>query len=115
MFGTNAAPEIYQHVIQQTLSRTENAASISDHVIEHGKTVDKHDCILEEFLKTIKAKNLTFNEERSASFIRYPQFDFMGFVLSENGNGSAEEKAKAVVNERELENIMSEVRRSWDL
>ena len=59
MFGINAAPEIYQHVIQQTLQSCEKAANISDDIIIHAKTVDEHVRILEKALKTLKEKNLT--------------------------------------------------------
>ena len=34
------------------------------------------------------------------------QLEFMGFVLSQNGIGAAEEKVKAVANAREPENVL---------
>ena len=37
MFGINAAREIYQHVIQQTLQGCENTADISDDIIVNAK------------------------------------------------------------------------------
>ena len=107
MFGINAAPEIYQHVIQQTLQNCDNTANISDDIIVHAKSVEEHDRALEQVLKTLKEKNLTLNKDKCQ--LHMSQLEFMGFVLSERGIGPTEEKVKAVVNAREPENA-SEVR-----
>ena len=107
MFGINAAPEIYQHVIQQALQNCGNAANISDDIIVHAKTEEQHDRILEKVLKTLKEKNLTLNEEKCK--FHMTQLEFMGFVLSKNGIGPTEEKVKAVANAREPKNA-SEVK-----
>ena len=62
MFGINAAPKIYQHVIQQTLYSCENATNISDDVIVHAKNVDEHNRILEKVLKTLKEQRQAFSK-----------------------------------------------------
>lgn len=107
MFGINAAPEIYQHIIQQTLQNCGSAANISDDIIVHGKSVEEHDRVLEQVLETLKEKNLTINKDKCK--MHMSQLEFMGFVLSKRGIGPTEEKVKAVVNAREPENV-SEVR-----
>ena len=107
MFGINAAPEIYQHIIQQTLQNCDNASNISDDIIVHGKSVEEHDRALEQVLEIMKEKNLTLNKDKCK--IHMSQLEFMGFVLSKRGIGPTEEKVKAVVNAREPQNV-SEVR-----
>lgn len=111
MFGINPAPKIYQHVIQQTLiTNCENAANISDDIMVHAKPakpVEEHDRVLEDVLKTLKAKNLTLNRENYR--FHTTQLEFMGSVLSQNDIGSTEEKVEAVANAREAENV-SEVK-----
>ena len=58
-------------------------------------------------LKTLKEKNLTLNGEKCK--FHMTQLEFMGFVLSKNGIGPADEKVKAVGNAREPSDV-SEVR-----
>ena len=43
MFGVSAAPEIYQHVIQQSLQGCPGMPNISDDIIVFGKTQQEHD------------------------------------------------------------------------
>jgi hypothetical protein len=43
MFGVSAAPEIYQHVIQQSLQGCPGMRNISDDIIVFGKTPQEHD------------------------------------------------------------------------
>ncbi|KAK3717696.1 hypothetical protein QZH41_001100 [Actinostola sp. cb2023] len=107
MFGINAAPEIYQHIIQQTLQNCGNTANISDDIIVHAKSMEEHDRGLEQVLKTLKEKNLTLNKDKCQ--IHMSQLEFMGFMLSERGIGPTEVKVKAVVDAREPGNA-SEVR-----
>ena len=42
MFGINSAPEVYQHVIQQTLQGCEGVVNISDDIIVHGRRTEEH-------------------------------------------------------------------------
>ena len=57
MFGINSAPEVYQHVIQQTLQGCEFVANISDDIIVHGRSTEEHN-------ERLKEKNLTLNGEK---------------------------------------------------
>ena len=107
MFGINAAPETYQHIIQQTLQNCDNASNISDDIIVHGKSVEEYERAIEQVLEIMKEKNLTLNKDKCK--IHMSQLEFMGFVLSKRGIGPTEEKVKAVVNAREPQNA-SEVR-----
>ncbi|XP_044179622.1 uncharacterized protein K02A2.6-like [Acropora millepora] len=64
MFGINSAPEVYQHVIQQTLQGCEGVANISDDIIVHGRSTEEHNKRLQQVLERLKEKNLTLNAEK---------------------------------------------------
>ena len=61
MFGISAAPEVYQHVIQEVLAGCEGAENISDGIIVHGKGVADHDRKLKEVLCLLRERGLTLN------------------------------------------------------
>ena len=107
MFGITSAPEVYQHVIQQSLQGCEGVANISDDIIIHGKNTEEHDRRLQRVLERLKEKNLTLNAEKCK--FHMTQMVFMGLVLSDNGIGPAEDKVKAIVDAREPQSA-SEVR-----
>lgn len=107
MFGITSAPEVYQHVIQQSLQDCEGVANISDDIIIHGKNTEEHDRRLQRVLERLKEKNLTLNAEKCK--FHMTQMVFMGLVLSDNGIGPAEDKVKAIVDAREPQSA-SEVR-----
>ena len=107
MFGISSAPEVYQHVIQLALSDCEGVANISDDIIVHGKTTKEHDERLKRVLEKLKEKNLTLNAEKCK--FHMTKLVFMGLMLTNQGIGPTEEKVKAIVEARELENA-SEVR-----
>ena len=107
MFGITSAPEVYQHVIQQSLQGCEGVANISDDIIIHGKNTEEHDRRLQRVLERLKEKNLTLNAEKCK--FHMTQMVFMGLVLSDNGIGPAEDKVKAIVDAREPQRA-SEVR-----
>ena len=107
MFGISSAPEVYQHVIQQSLQGCEGVANISDDIIIHGKNTEEHDRRLQRVLERLKEKNLTLNAEKCR--FHMTQMVFMGLVLSDNGIGPAEDKVKAIVEAREPQSA-SEVR-----
>ena len=105
IFRISSAPEVYLHVIQQSLQGCESVANISDDIIIHGKNTEKHDRRLQLILEGLKEKNLMLNAEK----FHTTQMVFMGLVLSNNGIGPAEDKVKAMVDAREPHSA-SEVR-----
>lgn len=107
MFGISSAPEVYQHVIQQSLQGCEGVANISDDIIVHGKNTEEHDRRLQRVLERLKEKNLTLNAEKCK--FHMTQMVFMGLVLSNNGIGPTEDKVKAIIDAREPQSA-SEVR-----
>ena len=64
MFGVSAAPEIYQHVIQQSLQGCPGMRNISDDIIVFGKTQQEHDHNLNTVLATLQECGLTLNRDK---------------------------------------------------
>ena len=58
-FGVNAAPEKYQHIINQVIADIEGVVNIADDLIVHGKTVMEHDQSIHKLLARLEEKNLT--------------------------------------------------------
>ena len=106
-FRISAAPEIYQHAIQQVLAGCEGAQNISDDIIIHGRDMKDHDQKLDKVLQYLKKRGLTLNKEKCE--FRMSKLIFMEKVLSDKGVGPTEAKVEAVVNAREPQNV-SEVR-----
>lgn len=63
IFGVNAAPEKYQHVIRQAIAGVEGAINIADDLIVHGKTDAEHDQNLHKLFAKLHEKNLTLRCE----------------------------------------------------
>ena len=108
MFGINSAPEVYQHVIQQTLQGCEGVANISDDIIVRGRSTEEHNKRLQQVLERLKEKNLTLNAEKCK--FHMTQLVFVGLVLTNKGIGPTKDKVRAIVDAREPQNA-SEVRR----
>lgn len=107
MFGISSAPEMYQHIIQQTLQGCEGVRNISDDIIVHGQTVAEHNTRLSKVMDILREKGLTLNREKCV--FKMSHLVFMGHVLSAKGIGPADEKIKAITEAREPQNP-SEVR-----
>ena len=107
MFGINSAPEVYQHVIQQTLQGCEGVANISDNIIVHSRSTEEHNKRLQQVLERLKEKNLTLNAKKCK--FHMTQLVFVGLVLTDKGIRPTKDKVRAIVNARELQNA-SEVR-----
>jgi transposase InsO family protein len=96
MFGISAAPEMYQHVIAQTLSKCEGVVNISDDILVHGRDMKQHDARLKKVLLTLVEAGLTLNQGKCR--FRMKKLEFMGHVLSEHGIGPTEAKVIALQN-----------------
>ncbi len=107
MFGINAAPEKYQHIIGQVLHDCEGVQNISDDIVVYGKDQSDHDEKLQKVLGKLREKCLTLNKEKCCFGI--DKITFMGHVLSKYGIGPTENRVKDVVNAKQPETA-SEVR-----
>ncbi|CAB3993335.1 Transposon Tf2-9 poly [Paramuricea clavata] len=64
MFGISAAPEIYQHAIQQVLHGLPGVKNISDDIIVFGKDKSEHDRNLHGVLARLQERGLTLNSAK---------------------------------------------------
>ena len=80
MFGISAAPEIYQHTIQQVLHGLPGVKNISDDIIVFGKDKSEHDKNLHGVLGRLQERGLTLNSEKCMFSV--PEITFFGFDIS---------------------------------
>ena len=94
MFGISAAPEVYQNVVQQTLSGCDGVVNISDDILVHGRSIEEHDERLKKVLSVLADRNLSLNKEKCQ--FRMSRLTFMGHVLSRHGIGPEQSKVEAM-------------------
>ena len=102
-FGISAAPEVFQHVIQQVLADIDGVNNISDDMIIHGVDQKDHDQKLRAVIKRLHEKGLTVNLAKCR--FSMSRVNFVGHVLSEKGLGVGADKVKAVTEARDPENV----------
>ena len=107
MFGVSAAPEIYQHVIQQVLQGCPGVKNISDDLIVFGKTQQEHDVNLNGVLSRLQDRGLTLNGEKCK--FNVPEITFFGYAISAAGIQPTDQSVPAIRNARKPSNA-SEVR-----
>ena len=96
MFGVSAAPEIYQHVIQQSLQGCPGMRNISDDIIVSGKDQQEQDHNLNNVLTRLQERGLTLNAEKYKFSV--PEITFFGYTISGSGIRPADETATAIRN-----------------
>lgn len=104
MFGISSSPELYQHVIQQTLQGCSGARNISDDISVFGRDTAEHDKRLDAVLKRLRDAGLTLNAEKCK--FHMDKLVFMGHVLSSRGIGPDQTKVDAVREFREPLNVL---------
>ena len=107
MFGVSAAPEIYQHVIQQSLQGCPGVRNISDDIIVFGKTQQEHDHNLNTVLARLQECGLTLNGDKCKFGVS--EVTFFGYTIAENGIRPTDETVAAIRNAPKPSNA-SEVR-----
>lgn len=98
MFGMNCAPEYFQIILEQILSKCKNVMNYMDDILIWGETEDEHDQALGEVFKVLQEHNVLLNEEKPE--IKVSKTDFIGNALSSQGVRIAEGKVNAVRNFR---------------
>jgi hypothetical protein len=83
MFGISAAPEIYQHAIQQVLHGPPGVKNISDDIIVFGKDKSEHDRNLHGVLARLQELELTLNSAKCMFSVS--EITFFGFDISARG------------------------------
>ena len=82
-YGTNAAMEIFQHVLQQSLQGVPGVFNLADDIIIFGSTRQEHDKALECCLARLRDRGLTVNPKK-CKFLQ-PIIEFYGQVFSAQG------------------------------
>ena len=96
MFGINAATEVFNEEVKQTLSDISNAFNIYDDIIIYGKNKKEHDMALCKVLVRLSDCGLTVNGPKCV--FDKPKLEFFGLVFSGNGTSPSEEKVDAIKN-----------------
>ena len=82
-YGTNAAMEIFQHVLQETLQGINGVLNIADDIVVFGKTRKEHDLALQNCLQRLHSKCLTLNLKK-CNFLQ-KAIQFYGQIFTEHG------------------------------
>ena len=96
MFGINAASEIFNEEIRQTLIDINNAMNIYDDIIVYGRVQQEHDLALCQVLQRLQDCGLTVNPPKC--IYNRPKIEFFGLVFSDEGTAPSEEKRDALRN-----------------
>ena len=96
MFGISAAPEIYQHTIQQVLHGLPGVKNISDDIIVFGKYKSEHDKNLHGVLGRLQERGLTLNSGKCMFSV--PEITFFGFDISARGMRPNNQSVEAIRN-----------------
>ena len=96
MFGVNAASEIFQNAVSQTLAGLPGCRNLSDDIIIYGKTQTEHDQNLKAVLQRLRECNMRLNKAKCAFSQR--QVAFFGHIFSDGGVHPDPKKIAAIVN-----------------
>ncbi|XP_030850066.1 uncharacterized protein K02A2.6-like [Strongylocentrotus purpuratus] len=95
-FGVNSAAEVFQQMIQTTLSGLDGVLNISDDILVYGRPPEELNDRLEQCLKRLKDNHLTLNKDKCE--FRKERMDFFGHVLSAGGVSPDPKKVQAILN-----------------
>lgn len=94
MFGIICAPELFQMIIEQILSKCRNVLNYQDDILVWGNSTEDHDEALKAVLRTLKEKNVLLNNQKCEFGV--PKTKFLGHLLSADGVRPTDEKIAAV-------------------
>ena len=106
-FGVCSASEVFQSVIQQTLSDITGVRNFSDDIIVFGTNQADHDAALTKVIKRLHDKGLTINRQKCA--FNQTKLNFFGYIFSSEGMSADPKKVSAITSAKAPENA-SEVR-----
>lgn len=95
-FGTNAASEIFQHVLESHLSGLPGVKNIHDDIIIFGKTRNEHDIALKACLKRLSDIGITLKESK-CKFLQ-TEISFFGQIYSKEGIRPDPERIRDIIN-----------------
>ncbi|GFR75476.1 retrovirus-related Pol polyprotein from transposon 297 [Elysia marginata] len=94
MFGINAAPELFQHHLNQILHDIQGATNYIDDVIIFGKTREEHDRNLQATLDRLQEQGVKLNKDKCLFGAR--KLTFLGHVFGEDGIHLEPQKIKCI-------------------
>eukprot|EP00057_Strongylocentrotus_purpuratus_P001926 XP_003723494.1 PREDICTED: uncharacterized protein K02A2.6-like [Strongylocentrotus purpuratus] len=102
-FGVNSAAEVFQQMIQTTLSGLDGVLNISDDILVYGRTPEELNDRLEQCLKRLQDHHLTLNKNKCE--FRKERMEFFGHVLSAEGVSPDPKKVQAIINASNPSNV----------
>ncbi|GFR73036.1 retrovirus-related Pol polyprotein from transposon 297 [Elysia marginata] len=94
MFGINAAPELFQHHLNQILHDIQGATFYIDDVIIFGKTREEHDRNLQATLDRLQERGVKLNKDKC--LFGAQKLTFLGHVFGEDGIHLEPQKIKCI-------------------
>lgn len=99
MFGLNAAPEMFQKIMEEMLYDIDGVIVYIDDIVVFGKSREEHNTRLELVLKRLKTNNANLNKEKCRWAVS--QVEILGFLVDGEGIQPAPSKVEALFNFRE--------------
>ncbi|GFR63235.1 transposon Ty3-G Gag-Pol polyprotein [Elysia marginata] len=94
MFGINAAPELFQHHLNQILHDIQGATNYIDDVTIVGKTRQEHDRNLQATLDRLQERGVKLNKDKC--LFGAQKLTFLGHVFGEDGIHLEPQKIKCI-------------------
>nr|CAI5858972.1 unnamed protein product [Callosobruchus analis] len=83
LFGINAAPEIFQKIVEKMLLPCEGTVNFIDDILIYGCTEKEHDSRVKSTLNLLKDNNVLLNKEKC--MFKIQEIRFLGHILSPSG------------------------------
>lgn len=96
IFGVNAAPEMFQKIMDEMCAGLQGVAVYLDDFLIGGKTKAEHDTRLAQLMERITKNNLTVNQKKSKFCV--PEVEFLGFTFNKLGMRPSADKVQGLTN-----------------
>lgn len=103
MFGMNAAPELFQGIMEQLFCNLEGIIIYLDDILIGGMTMEDHDEKLQKVETVLEKNSLTLNKEKCE--YRKTELEFIGLMISSKGIRISLRKIEAVKHFRKPETL----------
>lgn len=94
MFGVCSAPEHFQRIMEQLLSKNERAMNLQDDIIVWGEDEETHAKALNSVLAVVRERGILLNNKKCEFGVQ--QTEFLGHHLSRAGVKPTDEKIQSV-------------------
>lgn len=94
MYGIVIAPEIFQRIMEQILSRCKHTVNFIDDVLVFGSTEEEHDRELKLVLSILNEHGILLNQEKC--LFKVTSLDFLGHTVSSDGIKPSDNKVEAL-------------------